>query len=191
VIRPHEASGGLPPVRWLAERCGVSSSRAPQPRLASELLRYPEYAKATQAYLRWWMRHPDADSTFERSVRPLSDMPDEALIPALARRGYDGLLYLSQGEIGGHVFFQDHGADLCGFSAAVAQSRRGGKLWATLCLDFVAYAAQRPQARRASVGTGGNLVARLLWKLLRAHVYGLGWRLSDDGWIHFSRADTD
>ena len=185
---PHQAgdrSGILRSVRWLAELCAVAGPSAPLPRLASELLQDPECVATTKDYIAWWMRHPDKGSTFESRIQTLRDAPDETAMSELVRRGYDGLIFSHEGVIAGHVFFQNHGTDLAAFSASVSQSFRGGRLWATFSLDFVAYAASLPGIWRASVGTGKNLVARLLLKLIRPHASQLGWRVNDGGWIDF------
>lgn len=178
-------------VRWLAELCGVAGASAPLPRLASEMLSDPEWAAAVQAYLVWWMRNPDKGSTFEARTSALRELPDDEIVPSLKRLGYDGLIYPCGGDIAGHVFFQKRENELSAFSAAVTKSFRGGRRWATFSLDYVAYAAALPGVRRASVGTGRNMVARLLVKLIRGHSAEIGWQVHDDGWIEFDGAGKD
>lgn len=178
-------------VRWLAERCGVAGSSAPLPRLASEMLRDPTWSAIVQVYIVWWVRHPDKGSTFEAMTSALRDLPDQEIVPSLQRLGYDGLLYPASGDLAGHVFFQAKDGEVSAFSAAVSNSFRGGRRWATFSLDYVAYAASLPGVRRASVGTGRNMVARLLVRLIRAHSVELGWRANDDGWIEFDAPGKD
>lgn len=175
----------VPTVRWLAELCGVATPGIALPRLFTELLGEKEYAEKAQRYLSWWIRHADEGSSFDLALKPLSSAPDETLIQILQQRNYDGLCYLSEGEIVGHVFFQNHDAEICAFSAAVDPQFRGGKLWVLISLDFVAYAARFPAIRKASVGTGRNPVARHLIRLLAQHVTALGWQVTGDGWINF------
>lgn len=178
-------------VRWLAELCGIGGASTPLPRLASEMLADPEWAATVHAYLVWWMRHPDKGSTFEARTSALSELPDEQVVPSLHLLGYDGLLYPCEGEIAGHVFFQKRDGELSAFSAAVTKFFRGGRRWATFSLDYVAYASALPGVRRASVGTGRNMVAKLLVKLIRGHAAELGWRANDDGWIEFDSAGKE
>jgi GNAT superfamily N-acetyltransferase len=178
-------SADLASVRWLAERCGMATP-APAPRLASVLLSDPEHADRIRTYLAWWMRHPDDGSTFAEQISPLREMPDALVIPALADLGYEGLVYLCEERVTAHVFFQEHGADLCAFSVAVAPDHRGGNLGASLLLDFVAYAAQRSATRRARVGTGRNHVTQVVLQAVGMGAAGLGWRVSTDGWIDFA-----
>lgn len=180
-----DSPGTRTSVRWLANLCAVAGPAAPLPQLASELLQEPECAATTKDYIAWWMRHPDKGSTFESRVQALRDAPDEAAMSVLARRGYDGLIFPHEGVIAGHVFFQNHGTQLAAFSASVSKDFRGGRLWAVFSLDFVAYAASLPGIHRASVGTGKNLVGRLLLRLIRPHSAELGWQVNDDGWIDF------
>ena len=184
---PSQTPGSLFTLRWLAEHCGVAAPSTPLPRLATQMLREPECAAATRAYVAWWMRHPDEGSTFESRTSTLRELPDEAGLSLLVQQGYEGLIFECEGEIAGHVFFQHHGSELCAFSAAVTERFRGGKWSATFVLDYVAYAASIPGIQRASVGTGRNLIGRLLVKQLLPHAAGLGWRANDDGWIDFNR----
>lgn len=164
----------------------MASPGAPLPSPASALLSDPEHGDRIRSYLAWWLRHPDDGSNFAEQVSPFRGMPDELVISALAARGYEGLVYLSEGEIRAHVFFQDHGADLCAFSVAVAPAHRGSSLGVSLLLDFVAYAAQRPAVRRARVGTGRNQVTRVVLDAVGARAAGLAWRVGADGWIDFT-----
>jgi hypothetical protein len=102
--RPSETLVSMTSVRWLADLCGLPPADD-FPSLASALLRDAKVAGAVTAYLGWWIRHPDPLSRFERATRRLPKMPDAALVAELLKMGYDGLLYLREGEIGGHVFF--------------------------------------------------------------------------------------
>jgi hypothetical protein len=179
-------SADLPSVRWLSERCGMATPHPPLPSLASALLSDPEHADRIRSYLAWWMRHPDDGSNFAEQVSPFREMPDELVISSLAARGYEGLVYLCEGEIRAHVFFQDHGTDLCAFSVAIAPAHRGGSLGVSVLLDFVAYAAQLPAVRRARIGTGQNHIARAVLEAVGARAAGLAWRVGGDGWIDFT-----
>lgn len=180
-----------PAVRWLAELCGVATPGIGLPCLFTELLREKKHAGKAQSYLSWWIQHADEGSAFAAVLKSLADTPDEALIEILQQRRYDGLCYLFEDEIVGHVFFQKHDTEICAFSAAVSPQFRGGRLWVSISLDFVAYAARVPAIRRASVGTGRNPVARHLIKLIARHATALGWRAMQDGWIEFAPPDRE
>ena len=184
---PGNSPDKLASVRWLAELCGAADASTPRPCLASEMLADPQCVTPTRDYITWWMRHPDAGSTFESRTSVLHEFSDEAAIALLAQRGYEGLIYPVGDDIAGHVFFQNHGSEASAFSAAVTERYRGGKWWLAFTLDFVALAASASCNRRVSVGTGRSHLTRLLVKLLQPHASSLGWQVNDDGWIDFAR----
>jgi hypothetical protein len=181
---PNAADEALS-VRWLADLCGLTPT-ALVPSLASTLLAKPGTAHAVAQYLAWWIRHPNPGSAFDRATRHLIDQPDSPLIETLLGMHYDGLLYRRDGEIGGHVFFQRHGADLCAFSCSVGKSRPG-KVWATIAADFTAYAAALAGVRRVRWGSGNHPITGQFLALIEPHAAKLGWHVFADGWIEFSR----
>jgi hypothetical protein len=174
----------MPPLRWLADLCGVPPVDY-LPSLASALLDDRTLIDPTIAYVSWWVRHPNPGSHFDVATRRFNEMPDAALVANLRMLGYDGLIYHHAGEILGHVFFQRHDVDLCAFSSAVSEKYRGGELWATFSLDFVAYAYALTDVARARIGAGNHPITRGLVSLLIPHVANLGWRVTDDGWVDF------
>src|SRR4051812_30513476 len=88
-------------VRWLAALCGLPHIEI-FPSLASTLLRRETHAAAVTAHAAWWARHPNPAGQFGRSVRFAPETSDVALTASLAQQGYDGLLYLEDGEVVGH-----------------------------------------------------------------------------------------
>lgn len=187
----EESTPRAPAVRWLAELCGVTMPEIALPRLFTDLLKEEDLAGKVQNYLSWWIKHADEGSSFANVLKSISDAPDESLIQILQQRRYDGLCYLSEGEIIGHVFFQKHDTEVCAFSAAVDPQFRGRRLWVLISLDFVAHAAGTPAVLRASVGTGRNPVARHLIKLIARQAPALGWQARRDGWIEFASPDRE
>ena len=139
-------------------------------------------------YVGRWSRSPEPGSNFVRSVGHLPNISDAELAIALRKKGYDGLLYVSSGEIVGHMFFQRHDTELHAFSAWAAESHRGEKLMGTASMDFVAYAWACPKTARARVGTGHSLTEHLLAPL-RPVVASLGWCLVEGGWIDFNGSE--
>jgi len=169
---------------WLARRCGLPSFEAP-PILASSVLTATGASSPEHCYIRWWARHPDAGSRFDKAVRALPEMSDAALVATLLRMDYDGLLYRQHGTIVGHVFFQRHGTDLCAFSCSLGKVHRRSKLWATVVIDFVEFASGLSGINRARVGGGNHPITRGCMATLKPHAAGLGWTVSRDGWVDF------
>jgi hypothetical protein len=172
-------------LRWLADLCGVPPVDH-FPSLASALMGDAKLADSTMTYLAWWIRHPSPGSQFETSIGHLKELPDATLVTALFKLGYDGLIYRHATEIAGHIFFQRHGTDLCGFSSSVSEPYRGGELWITFPFDFVAYAFQLADITRVRLGGGKHPITRGLVARLLPHAARLGWQVSRDGWIDFS-----
>jgi hypothetical protein len=172
-------------VRWLAELCGLPLAPL-VPTLASALLARRETAHQLANYLAWWIRHPDPGSSFERATRHLINLPDSLLIATLRGMDYDGLLYRQGSEIVWHVFFQRHGPDVCAFSCSVGESRGSG-VWPTIAADFTAFASMLAAVRRARWGSGNHPISGHFLTLLKPHATKLGWCVSADGWIEFSR----
>jgi hypothetical protein len=167
--------------------CGLRTTDV-MPRLASTLLAQTEHMEAVFAHVAWWSRHGDIGSNFERNVRGLPNASDAERVAGLRERGYDGLIYLHDGKLIGHFFFQRHGAELHAFSAWADQERRGEKLIATAALDFVAHASQCGDVTRARIGSGHRLTERLVRPLHQA-AGRLGWQIHSGGWIDFSAAE--
>jgi hypothetical protein len=175
------------PLRWLAELCGLPSV-ALVPDLVSTLLAKRATEHQAADYVAWWIRHPDPGSTFERAMRHLIDLRDDALIAALRQMDYGGLLYRQEGKIVWHVFFQRHGADLCAFSCSAGKHSRRGKVWATIAADFTAFASTRPGVTRARWGSGNDGITRNFLARLKPHTAQLGWRVLPDGGVDFHPA---
>jgi hypothetical protein len=118
-------------------------------------------------------------------------MTDESLVAALRNKDYDGLLYIADHEVIGHLFFQRHGSELHGFAVWVAEPYREKKLPATFLLpttftlDFLAYASQRPDIERARIGAGDSLLTYRLLAPLIPYLPELDWRTTGGGWVDF------
>jgi hypothetical protein len=136
-------------------------------------------------YLVWWVRHPDPSGMFAARTRRLRWLPSPLLLRLLFARGYDGLLYVKDGAVLGHVFFQRRGSDLHGFSTAVSEPFAGAGYSVMIMLDFVAYASQVPGIVRARVGRGRNNTTRRFLQRLSKFEDRLGWRVGADGWVTF------
>lgn len=174
-------------VRWLAGKCGLAVDELPEPVLVSTLLHHGKATPALDAYLTWWLGHSDPDSNFERKTRWLRWMPARVVLRIMIWLGYDGLLYRSEDEIVGHVFFQQHGTSLCAFSLALAGKLQGRGLSSVLMLDFVAHAGSLGGIMRAHIGTGRNRVTNRAREILRASETHLPLHVTPDGWIAFER----
>ena len=177
-------------VRWLAESCGLPAVPY-YPRMASALVADRERAAVACQHIAWWSRHPDAGSDFERAARNLPDTSDALRIAALRALDYDGLLYLQDDKIIGHVFFQRHGSALHAFSCWGDESLRGRIFFRISSLDFLAYASQCGGIARARVGGGHFPITTRVLTRLRHIAGGLGWRLHDDGWVDFAIHGSD
>ena len=191
--RPERAamdSSGAPEVpalavRWLAEQCGLAG--APAPHLASAMLTHDVRAVA---HIAWWSRHADPESNFERANRDLADGPDAVRVAALIDRGYDGLLYLQDGAIVGHLFFQHHGDEMHAFAAWTDERFRHkrfkhNKLLATAVIDFIGYAYAVPGVVRVRLGAADNAVGENLLARVQPAAAQLGWRVREGCWLDF------
>lgn len=73
------------------------------------------------------------------------------------------------------------------FSTGVSEAFGGRGYWRVMVLDYVAYAAQRPDIVATRLGRERNALARRLLRKIREHEARLGWRVHADGWVWFSR----
>jgi hypothetical protein len=141
--------------------------------------------RVARDYLVWWIRHPDPSGMFAARTRRLRWLPSPLLLRLLFARGYDGLLYVKDGAVVGHLFFQRRGSDLHGFSTAVSEPFAGAGYSVRIMLDFVAYASQVPGIVRARVGRGQNNTTRRFLQRLSKYEDRLAWRVGADGWVTF------
>jgi hypothetical protein len=185
--RPPETAD-LSIVRWLAHQV-LSLGRnelavaVPPPRLVSA---HAGSKGPVRDYALWWIGHPSPGSTFESRTWWRRRLPAPWVLWALTALRYDGLVYLQNDTIVGHVFFQQHGSALHGFSTAVHDGFGGGGHSVVMMLDFVAYGACTPGITAARVGTGQNNTTRRLLSRLQRHADALGWGVNEDGWVTFS-----
>ena len=171
-------------MRWLR------SVRARTPAGASMELPPPVVAGATETrgvreYLVWWITHPNPAGIFASKTRWLRWLPGPWLLRVMFALGYDGLLYLKDGHVVGHVFFQCRGADVHGFSTAVSAPFDGHGYSAVILLDYVTHASRMPGVIRARVGRGENNVTRRFLQRLKKHEAHFGWHVDPDGWVTF------
>ena len=169
-------------IRWLAEQCSLPP--APAPHLASAMIAHDPQGVAI-AHIAWWSRHADAGSNFVRATRDLADGPDALRVARLIARGYDGLLYLQDGAIAGHFFFQRHGDEMHAFAGWSDESLRASGLIANAALDFIAYASVAEGVVRVRVGTGAHPIAHRLLAPVASVAARLGWRLREGCWLDF------
>jgi hypothetical protein len=186
--RPPETAD-LPNVRWLARQVlplerNEFALAVPPPCLVSA---HTKSRGAVRDYALWWIGHPSPGSNFESRSWWWRRLPPSGVFWALAALKYDGLVYLDNDTILGHVFFQQHGSRLHAFSTAVHDGFEGAGHSVVMLLDFVAYAACRPGITAARVGTGQNNTTRRLLSRLRRHADAVGWTVSEDGWVTFER----
>jgi hypothetical protein len=136
-------------------------------------------------YLLWWIAHADPDGQFAARTGWLRWLPASVQLRALFAFGYDGLVYLKDGAVMGHMFFQRRGGAIHGFSNAISEPFEGHGYSIVMMLDFVAYAAATPGVSRVRVGTGRNKVSRRFLEQIKSRETRLGWRVSPDGWVTF------
>lgn len=174
-------------VRWLATDLIPSTRDVPLPWLASQCLGDREIGPKVNAYLLEWIGSAHPESLFARRSKKFRWLPGAPLLRFMIWSGYDGLLYFSEGEVAGHAFFQKRGDALHGFSTAVDPSQTGGGHSVIYMLDFVAYGASHPGIAAVRVGTGNTNASRRLLARVKAKEGTLGWRVTEDGWIHYSK----
>jgi hypothetical protein len=197
-MKPMEAEPGMrarrshPPdieeVRWLArivlpeETAGLSD--LPIPVLVSDRLGSDG---CVRRHVQWWIEHPEVGGGFEVATRKWRLLPRALLPRLLIAQGYDGIVYIKEESILGHVFFQRRGTSWHAFGAAVSDGFQGQGYSIIMLLDYLAYATHAPGVAQARVGRGRNSVARRLLDEVQRHQEYLGWRVDDDGWVTFSR----
>ena len=179
-------------LRWLAREVEPeiesASPRLPPPLLVSEQLRRRE----VREYVSWWIAHPNPTGTFATKTRWLRRLPASLLPRILLALRYDGIIYLEDSRIVGHVFFQRRGAALHCFSVGVADALSGRGYATVMQLDFVALAAMLPGMDGVRIGRRGSPVPRRALHAIHQHEERLGWRVTEDGWVLFTvnvRAD--
>jgi hypothetical protein len=183
------APADLSTVRWLARQVlalerNALTDAVPQPRLVSV---HGRSRGPVRDYTLWWIANPGPGSTFDSRTWWRRRLPARCALWVLTALKYDGLVYLHDDTIVGHVFFQRHGSRLHGFSTAVHDGFEGGGHSVVMMLDFVAYAAGTPGITAARVGRGQNNTTRRLLSRLERHADALGWGVDEDGWVTFGR----
>ena len=159
---------------------GKGSLELPTPVLVSR-----HRTRVARDYLIWWIRHANPSGMFAARTRRLKWLPGPLLLRVLFARGYDGLIYLKDGAVVGHLFFQRRGAELHGFSTAVNKPFAGAGYSVMIVLDFVTYASQVPGIVRARTGRGQNSTTRRFLQRLAKYEDRLSWKVGEDGWITF------
>jgi len=136
-------------------------------------------------YLLWWVLHANPAGTFAGRTRWLRLLPGPLLLRTLFAVGYEGLVYLKDGAVIGHVFFQRRGAAVHGFSTAVSAPFEGAGYSVIIMLDYLTYASQMTGVAAARVGRGQTNVTRRFLQRLKKHEREFGWRVHPDGWVTF------
>jgi hypothetical protein len=169
----------------------ASDGRAALPRAIARLSKHvptPVLVSATATrvvrdYVQWWITHPDPAGRFARASRWLRPLPPRLRRWLMLRVGYDGLIYIADDAVVGHVFFQRRGDALHGFSTAVGEHLDGGGLSVVMMFDFLTFAAEQPGIVKARIGTGRNNTTRRFLERVKASEAELGWRVEFDGWV--------
>jgi hypothetical protein len=104
---------------------GVRAGRTGSLQLPMPLLVSRDWTRITRDYLIWWITNPDPAGTFAARTRWLRWLPAPLLLRMLFALGYDGLVYVKDEVVVGHVFFQRRGSALHGFSTAVSERFAG------------------------------------------------------------------
>lgn len=166
----------------LARAIARLSPQVPMPVLVSATP-----APAVRAYVDWWITHPDPAGRFAKASRWIRRLPPVLRLRLMLRLGYDGLIYLADDHVVGHVFFQRRGNALHGFSTAVEDGVDGGGHSVVMMFDFVAFASEQPGIVKARIGTGRNNTTRRFLERLKASEAQFGWRVEMDGWVWVRR----
>jgi hypothetical protein len=176
-------------LRWLARDVLPEALTTLSPDLPAPVLLSAHLTPAVREYVSWWIGHADPAGTFAAKTRWLRRLAPPLLLRILLTLGYDGLVYVKEDAIIGHVFFQRRSAAMHGFSTSVTEAFDGRGYSVVMMMDYVAYASQAPGIEKVRVGTGQNNVTRRLLQRIRKHEGRLGWNVGLDGWITF-RADV-
>jgi hypothetical protein len=171
--------------RWLRPCVLPSAINQLASNIPAPLLATLHPTPVVREYLLWWIAHPDPAGRFATQTRWLRCLPAGVRVRALFALGYDGLVYLKDGAVMGHVFFQCHGGMLHGFSTAVTDPFDGRGYSVVMMLDFVAHAHNSPGITGVRIGAGQNNVTRRFLERIIKHEDQLGWRVSLDGRVMF------
>jgi hypothetical protein len=171
--------------RWLRPRVLPSAINQLASNIPAPLLTSLHPTPVVREYLLWWIAHSDPAGRFATQTRWLRCLPAAVRVRALFALGYDGLVYLKDGAVMGHVFFQRHGGMLHGFSTAVTDPFDGRGYSVVMMLDFVAHAHNSPGITGVRIGAGQNNVTRRFLERIIKHEDQLGWRVSLDGRVMF------
>lgn len=161
------------------------ASRRGSLEIPSPVLASTHQTREVRDYLLWWITHPNPAGTFAARTRWLRWLPATWLLRTMFALGYDGLIYLKDDQVIGHVFFQRRGAEVHGFSTAVSERFVGYGYSVVILTDYVAYASQVPGVNRARVGRGQNNVASRFLQCLKKYEKQLAWHVGQDGWVTF------
>ena len=156
-------------------------------------LRGRRYHAAETAYLMHWVMHPDPGSVFEQRskwIRRLffSWAPERAIIRFLTALRYNGFLFVENGAVVGHVFYQQHKDALHMFSVSVRKELEGQGRATEQLKYFVHAAHDMPEITRVRLGAGGHgAVRRMVEKMERCEVtFPFSICMEEDGWVHFA-----
>jgi hypothetical protein len=149
---------------------------------------HPDCGPFIRDYVLRWARYPESGGDFDLKTASLRLLPDALLLRALLRFRYSGLVFTREEAVIGHVFYQQHGDALHGFSIAVNAPFQGHGFAHVMAMDYIAYASQRDDIAAVRIGRGRNTFVRELLDLLGQHQERLGWRVRADGWIEFPRS---
>jgi GNAT superfamily N-acetyltransferase len=156
------------------------------------------YSKGT--WFRWlsdvdryvldWLKRPEPGSRFERETRRLRWLPGRLPLVVLAAAGYEGLVYVHEKRILGHVFYHLAADELRVFHFFVDPELRGRDVGWRVALSTLAH-ARSMGARVVRIGAGGDRRVSTLWKTIRRFEHELDVRVHlDEGWIEILGRDS-
>jgi len=145
---------------------------------------------AMRAYVMHWIRNPDPDSVFDKKTRIRHFLNDFILLFLFPLMGYGGWLFLIEGLVVGHVFYQAEKDALKIFAVGHNQKRGTG---ATLIRMVLSELEHMHHIRRVRIGAGGDPAIKRLWEKVLEGNITLPFKVSHGegvGWINIERTAT-
>jgi hypothetical protein len=145
-----------------------------------------------RAYVMKWIRNPDPRGVFYKKTRLIRILPDFVLLLLFPALGYGGWLFIVEGLVVGHVFYQTEKDALKIFSVAHTLAEHQG-MGTTLVRAALCEIENMLHIRRVRVGAGGDPAVKRLWEKIIEGTLALPFEISrgeDIGWLTIERTTT-
>lgn len=118
-------------------------------------------------YVMYWIKNPEPMSVFARRTRYIRLFPQFALkllIRHLNFLNYDGLLFIKNKTIAGHIFYQRHDRELRAFSLAVSPEFSNKSYYKHIVKKFLIIAFGDQTINGVIIGKGGSVISKQIYQ---------------------------